>query len=87
MAGKEAEYIVEEDDRYDIGILNMNARNIILNMNVDVSAKVYDTTKAKKMCSIGKNGSCKLGLFSPITYHVILTTPKNVSPINYLLNI
>lgn len=86
MPGKEAKYIVEEDDRYDIGILNMNARNIILTMNVNVSAKVYDTTKAKKMCSIGKNGSCKLGLLFPITY-VILTTPKNVSPINYLLNI
>ncbi|WJX15947.1 hypothetical protein P8452_06038 [Trifolium repens] len=74
--GKEAEYIVEEDDRYHIGILNMNARNIILTMNVNVSAKIYDTTKATNMCSTG-NGSCKLGVFFPITYYVILTKPKN----------
>ncbi|GAU27315.1 hypothetical protein TSUD_05410, partial [Trifolium subterraneum] len=66
--GKEAEYIVEEDDRYHIGVLNMNARNIILTMNVNVSAKIYDTTKATNMCSTG-NGSCKLGVFFPITYY------------------
>ncbi|CAJ2675374.1 unnamed protein product [Trifolium pratense] len=74
--GKEAEYIVEEDDRYHIGVLNMNARNIILTMNVNVSAKIYDTTKATNMCSTG-NGSCKLSTFFPITYYVILTKPKN----------
>ncbi|KAK2452610.1 RING/U-box superfamily protein [Trifolium repens] len=74
--GKEAEYIVEEDDRYHIGVLNMNARNIILTMNVNVSAKIYDTTKATNMCSTGK-GLCKLGVFFPITYYVILTKPKN----------
>lgn len=77
MPGTEAEYIIEEEDRYQIGVLNMNARSIILTMNVNVSAKVYDTTKAKKMCST-VNGSCKLGLFFPITYYVILTAPKNV---------
>ncbi|CAK8569468.1 unnamed protein product [Lathyrus sativus] len=74
--GKEAEYIVEEDDRYHIGVLNMNARNIILTMNVNVSAKIYDTTKSTNMCST-RTGSCKLGTFFPITYYVILTSPKN----------
>ncbi|CAJ1973441.1 unnamed protein product [Sphenostylis stenocarpa] len=54
VTGKEAEYLVEEDDRYHIGVLNMNARNIILTMEVNISAKVYDTTKAKKMCSTAK---------------------------------
>jgi hypothetical protein len=77
VTGKEAEYIVEEDDRYHIGVLNMNARNIILTMNVNVSAKIYDTTKATNMCSTGK-GLCKLDVFFPITYYVILTKPKNV---------
>ncbi|XP_057428038.1 E3 ubiquitin-protein ligase APD1-like isoform X2 [Lotus japonicus] len=74
--GKEAEYIIEEDDRYHIGILNMNARSIILTMNINVSAKVYDTTKAKNMCST-VNGSCRLRLFFPITNYVILTAPEN----------
>ncbi|CAI8606264.1 unnamed protein product [Vicia faba] len=74
--GKEAEYIVEEDDRYHIGVLNMNPRNIILTMNVNVSAKIYDTTKSTNMCST-RNGSCKLGTFFPITYYVLLTSPNN----------
>ncbi|XP_004499030.1 E3 ubiquitin-protein ligase APD2 isoform X2 [Cicer arietinum] len=74
--GKVAEYMVEEDDRYHIGVLNMNPRNTISTMNINVSAKVYDTTKAKNMCST-RNGSCKLGLFFPTTYYVILSTPKN----------
>ncbi|OIV96373.1 hypothetical protein TanjilG_09800 [Lupinus angustifolius] len=38
--GKEAEYMVEEDNTYNIGVLNMNARNIILTMNVNISAKL-----------------------------------------------
>ncbi|RDX68038.1 Death-associated inhibitor of apoptosis 1, partial [Mucuna pruriens] len=74
--GKEAEYMIEEDDRYDIGVLNMNARNIILTMEVNVSAKVYDTTKAKKMCSIA-NGSCRLSFVFPNTHYVILTATNN----------
>lgn len=77
MLGKEAEYIVEEDDGYHIGVLNMNARNIMLTMNVNVSAKVYDTTKAKKMCSAA-NGSCRLTFLFPNTYYIILTAPNNV---------
>ncbi|AES59366.2 ubiquitin-protein ligase, putative [Medicago truncatula] len=74
--GKRAEYIVEEDDRYQIGILNMNARNIILTLHINVSAKIYDTTKATNKCST-RNGSCKLDLFFPITYYLVLTAPKN----------
>ncbi|KAL2346456.1 hypothetical protein Fmac_000456 [Flemingia macrophylla] len=74
--GKEAEYVVEEDDRYHIGVLNMNARNIILTMEVNVSAKVYDTTKAKKMCSTA-NGSCSLSLVFPNTQYIVLTATNN----------
>lgn len=83
LSGKEAAYIIEEDDRYHIGILNMNARSIILTMNINVSAKVYDTTKAKNMCST-VNGSCRLRLFFPITNYVILTAPENVRLTNFL---
>ncbi|KAJ1375551.1 Zinc finger, RING-type [Sesbania bispinosa] len=72
----EAEYIVEEDDRYHIGVLNMNARNIIMTMKINVSAKVYDTTKANKKCSIA-NGSCRLSFIFPNTHYVILTTTNN----------
>ncbi|TKY75006.1 hypothetical protein E2542_SST03771 [Spatholobus suberectus] len=74
--GKEAEYMVEEDDRYHIGVLNMNGRNIILTMEVNVSAKVYDTAKAKKMCST-TNGSCMLSFVFPNTHYVILTATNN----------
>ncbi|XP_027356947.1 uncharacterized protein LOC113866267 [Abrus precatorius] len=74
--GKEAEYIVEEDDRYHIGVLNLNARNIILTMNVNVSAKVYDTTTAEKMCS-SENGSCSLSFPFPNTQYVTLTATNN----------
>ena len=77
LPGREAEYFIEEDNSYDIGVLNMNDRNIILNLNVNVSAKVYDTTKAKNMCST-VNGSCRLSLLFPNTYYVILTATKNV---------
>ncbi|KAK7283267.1 hypothetical protein RIF29_12676 [Crotalaria pallida] len=75
--GTAAEYIVEEDDIYNIGVLNMNARNIILTMNVNISAKVHDTTNAKKMCS-SAYGSCKISFDFPSTYYVILTAPNNL---------
>ncbi|MED6217297.1 hypothetical protein PIB30_016283 [Stylosanthes scabra] len=77
IKGNEAEYMVEEDDRYQIGVLNMNDKNIVLNLNVNVSAKVYDTSKANNIYS-SVNGSCTLSLLFPNTYYVILTAPKNV---------
>ncbi|MED6162899.1 hypothetical protein PIB30_074778 [Stylosanthes scabra] len=75
--GNEAEYMIEEDDKYQIGVVNMNEKNIVLNLNVNVSAKVYDTSKANNIYS-SANGSCTLRLLFPNTYHVILTAPKNV---------
>lgn len=77
LIGKEAEYIIEEDDRYHIGIVNKNSRNIILSMNVNISAKVYDISKAKSMCSTA-NGLCKLSLPFPNAHYLIMTT-NNVS--------
>ncbi|WVZ21171.1 hypothetical protein V8G54_008493 [Vigna mungo] len=75
--------MVEEDDRYQIGVLNMNAKNIILTMEVNVSAKVYDTTKAKKMCST-ENGPCRLSFFFPDTHYVILTAANNGNGVTYV---
>lgn len=66
-------------------ILNMNARNIILTLHINVSAKIYDTTKVTNKCST-PNGSCKLDLFFPITYYLVLTAPKNVRLSNYCYN-
>ncbi|XP_057973859.1 E3 ubiquitin-protein ligase APD2-like isoform X4 [Malania oleifera] len=74
--GREAEYTIKEDDRYRIDIINMNPRSIVFEMNVNVSSVMYDTTKAKSMCST-ENGSCRLALAFPITQFVILTTPNN----------
>ncbi|XP_072075495.1 E3 ubiquitin-protein ligase APD2 isoform X2 [Arachis hypogaea] len=76
--GNEAEYMIEEDDRYQIGVLNMNDKNIVLNLNVNVSAKIYDTTKANNIYS-SINGSCTFSLLFPNTYYLILTAPKNVN--------
>ncbi|XP_020981215.1 E3 ubiquitin-protein ligase APD1-like isoform X2 [Arachis duranensis] len=81
IKGNEAEYMIEEDDRYQIGVLNMNDKNIVLNLNVNVSAKIYDTTKANNIYS-SINGSCTFSLLFPNTYYLILTAPKNVDDDN-----
>lgn len=75
-AGKAAEYVIEEDDRYCIGITNLNPRSIMVVMHVNVSSKMYDSTKAKSMCSTG-SGTCHLNLLFPITQYVVVTTPNN----------
>ncbi|XP_057503837.1 E3 ubiquitin-protein ligase APD1-like isoform X2 [Actinidia eriantha] len=74
--GREAEYVIEEDDKYCLGIVNTNPRSIIMAMNVNVSSKMYDTTKAKSMCSTIK-GSCRLSLLFPYSQFVTVTTPNN----------
>ncbi|KAK9270327.1 hypothetical protein L1049_025905 [Liquidambar formosana] len=74
--GREAEYTIEEDDKYYVGIINTNPKSIIMNMNVNVSSKMYDITKAKSMCSTS-NGSCQLKLLFPNTQFVVLSTPNN----------
>ncbi|XP_057503461.1 E3 ubiquitin-protein ligase APD2-like isoform X2 [Actinidia eriantha] len=74
--GREAEYVIEEDDKYNLGIVNTNPRSIIMAMNVNVSSKMYDTTMAKSMCST-MNGSCRLSLLFPNSQFVTITTPYN----------
>ncbi|PRQ27791.1 putative transcription factor C2H2 family [Rosa chinensis] len=76
--GKEAEYSIEEDDRYYLDIINTNPKSIIIQMNVNVSSKMHDTTNAKAICSTeNKASSCQLRLIFPNTHYVILTTPNN----------
>ncbi|CAL8101628.1 unnamed protein product [Prunus armeniaca] len=74
--GKEAEYNIEEDDKYYLDIINTKPRGIIITLNVNVSSTMYDITKAKAICSTTK-GSCRLRLAFPNTHYVILTTPNN----------
>ncbi|KAA8528481.1 hypothetical protein F0562_035836 [Nyssa sinensis] len=74
--GKEAGYTIEEDDNYHVGIINTNPRSIIMVMNINISSKMYDTSKAKSMCS-AIDGSCRLNLLFPNTKFVIVTTPNN----------
>ncbi|XP_057503742.1 E3 ubiquitin-protein ligase APD1-like [Actinidia eriantha] len=76
LKSREAEYVIEEDDKYCLGIVNTNPRSIIMAMNVNVSSKMYDTTKAKSMCST-INGSCRLSLLFPYSQFVTVTTPNN----------
>ena len=74
--GREAEYTILEDNRYYVGIINANRKSVIMTLNVNVTSKMYDITKAKSMCSTIK-GSCRLNLLFPNTQFVILTTPNN----------
>ncbi|XP_010059871.1 E3 ubiquitin-protein ligase APD1 isoform X3 [Eucalyptus grandis] len=73
---KEAEYYIEEDDKYYVKVVNANSRSIIMSMSMNVSSKIYDTTKAKIMCST-LQGSCQLKLLFPNTQYVVVTTPSN----------
>lgn len=81
--GREAEYTILEDNRYYVGIINANRRSVTMTMNVNVTSKMYDITKAKSMCSTMK-GPCRLNLLFPTTQFVILTTPNNVSSLLFL---
>uniref|UniRef100_A0A2P2KYY4 Uncharacterized protein MANES_18G043400 n=1 Tax=Rhizophora mucronata TaxID=61149 RepID=A0A2P2KYY4_RHIMU len=76
FAGKEAEYTIEEDDKYYIGLLNTNPKNIIMSMSVNVTSKMYDLSKARNMCSTIR-GSCRLKLPFPNTQYFVVTTPDN----------
>ncbi|KAF3446587.1 hypothetical protein FNV43_RR11767 [Rhamnella rubrinervis] len=72
---KEAEFSIEEDDRYYLDIINTNPRSIIMKLNLNVSSMMYDISKAKNKCSTIK-GSCQLRLLLPNTHYLVLTTPS-----------
>lgn len=46
-------------------------------MKLNVTSKLYDLKKAKKICSTS-NGFCRLKLEFPKSQYVLLTTPDNV---------
>ncbi|XP_042507171.1 E3 ubiquitin-protein ligase APD3-like isoform X2 [Macadamia integrifolia] len=72
----QAEYIIEEDDSYHIHLVNENPKSIIMMLNLNVSSKMYDITKAASKCS-SINGLCRLQILFPHTKFVVLTTPNN----------
>lgn len=76
VEGKEVEYVITESDKYYVSILNSNPKSTIMTMNVNVTSKMYDTTKASSVCST-TDGSCRLNLRFPNTQYVVLTTPNN----------
>ncbi|XP_012068269.1 E3 ubiquitin-protein ligase APD1 isoform X2 [Jatropha curcas] len=76
LRGKEVEYIIEEDDKYYLGLVNTNRKSIIMKLSLNVTSKLYDISKAKNMCST-INGSCRLKLLFPNIHYVVVTTPDN----------
>ncbi|OAY22999.1 E3 ubiquitin-protein ligase APD2 isoform X2 [Manihot esculenta] len=76
LNGKDAEYTIQEDDKYYLGLVNTNPKSIIMNIAVNVTAKLYDVSKARNMCSTIK-GSCRLMLPFPKAQYVVVTTPDN----------
>ncbi len=75
-SGTDAEYTIEEEDKYYLGVINSSPRSIIMNMTVNVTSKIYDLTNARNMCSI-QSGLCLLKL-SQDTKYLVLTMPNNV---------
>ncbi|XVF36367.1 hypothetical protein REPUB_Repub19eG0052700 [Reevesia pubescens] len=76
VIGKEAEYTIEEDDKYYVGVISANPRSIIMTFGLNVTSKVYDVAKANNMCST-LNGSCRLKILFPNTQYVIVSTLDN----------
>ncbi|GAB2228357.1 hypothetical protein Droror1_Dr00010192 [Drosera rotundifolia] len=74
--GVDAAYVVLDDDKYYVNVINMSPISIMLTIKMNVSAKLHDTSKASSMCSTEK-GSCRLNVAFPNTRFVILTTPNN----------
>ncbi|KAE8714391.1 RING/U-box superfamily protein isoform 3 [Hibiscus syriacus] len=76
MTGKEAEYTIDEDGHYYVGVTNSNPRSITMTFNLTVTAMVYDVSKATSVCS-ALNGSCYLDLQFPNTHYVVVSTADN----------
>ncbi|KAJ4851285.1 hypothetical protein Tsubulata_037157, partial [Turnera subulata] len=74
--GKEAEYRIEEDDRYYLGLINTNSESITMTLSVNVTSKMYDLSRATNVCSTIK-GSCRFKLLFPRAQYLVVTTPNN----------
>ncbi|KAK1276239.1 hypothetical protein QJS04_geneDACA001658 [Acorus gramineus] len=70
-----AEYLVKEDNYYYIGVVNLNPQSVMVSMNVDISSKTYDTSKAITNCSMA-SGLCEFDLPFPRATYVVLTIPS-----------
>ncbi|CAK7347475.1 unnamed protein product [Dovyalis caffra] len=75
-SGKEAEYTIEENNKFYFGLINTNPKSIIMTLSVNVTSKVHELSKARHMCSTTQ-GSCRLKLLFPKTQYVVVTTPDN----------
>ncbi|KAK8572470.1 hypothetical protein V6N12_028523 [Hibiscus sabdariffa] len=73
VIGKQAEYTIDEDDKYYVGVVNSSPKSITMTFNLSVTSMVYDVSKAKNMCST-LNGSCQLDLQFPNTHYVLVST-------------
>ncbi|CAM8878246.1 unnamed protein product [Rhodiola kirilowii] len=74
--GKEAEYTIDDDDKYYVGFTNTNSKSIILTVHLNVSSKMYDTSKATSVCSAVR-GSCRLHLAFPSPKYIMVSTPND----------
>ncbi|KAK8681641.1 hypothetical protein V6N13_054043 [Hibiscus sabdariffa] len=77
VIGKQADYTIDEDDKYYVGVINSSPKSIMMTFNLSVTSMVYDVTKAKSMCST-LNGSCQLDLQFPNTHYVVVSTAGDV---------
>ncbi|KAK1323275.1 hypothetical protein QJS10_CPA02g00349 [Acorus calamus] len=71
----EAEYLVKEDNYYYIGVVNLNPQSVMVYMNVNISSKTYNTSKAITNCSMA-SGLCEFDLLFPRATYVVLTIPS-----------
>ncbi|KAK1300833.1 hypothetical protein QJS10_CPB13g00475 [Acorus calamus] len=71
----EAEYLVKEDNYYYIGVVNLNPQSVMVSMNIDISSKTYDTSKAITNCSMA-SGLCEFDLPFPRATYVVLMIPS-----------
>ncbi|WOK97499.1 hypothetical protein Cni_G06207 [Canna indica] len=78
--GRKGEYIIAEDNMYYLGVVNLTPRSIVMNINIKVTSKMYDTSKATSICSTS-NVVCKLKLLFPNTQYYVLATPESEVPL------
>ncbi|KAH7660776.1 putative E3 ubiquitin ligase protein [Dioscorea alata] len=70
-------YVIKEDNTYSIEIINLNPQSIQMDLYVNVSSTMYDTTKATSFCSLTNTTTCKLKLDFPRYHYFVFTTPSN----------
>ncbi|GMI89694.1 ABERRANT POLLEN DEVELOPMENT 3 [Hibiscus trionum] len=71
LTGKEAEFTIDEDNKYYVGVINSNPRRTVMTFDLNVTSKVYDVSKARNVCST-LNGTCRFDLHFPNTKYVVV---------------